>query len=41
LAFANVIDFPCEILISPGVEMERKQQENNNSSHHELISKQI
>lgn len=41
LACSNVMDFPREILISPGVAMDRKQHENSNSSHHELISRQI
>jgi hypothetical protein len=40
-ACSNVMDFPCEILISPGVDIERKQQEKRSNSHHELINRQI
>lgn len=41
LAWLNVILFPKEIRISPGVAIDRKQHENNNSSHHEFIRRQI
>lgn len=41
LACSKLIDLPCEIRISPGDDIDRKQHENNSSSHHELISRQI
>ena len=40
-AFDNDIDFPRETLISPGEDMDRKQQENNNNSHQEFIKSEI
>jgi hypothetical protein len=41
LAWAREIDLPRLTRISPGVDIDRKQQENRRSSHHALISNEI
>jgi hypothetical protein len=41
LAWAKEMDLPRLTRISPGVDMDRKQQENSRSSHHALISNEI
>lgn len=41
LAWAREMDLPRLTRISPGVDIDRKQQENSRSSHHALISNEI